>query len=104
MELDGYERKGIKICTVFDDEYPLLLKKKLKLKTPPALFYVGNTNLAQKVGIGIVGSRNTDEDIYEFERQLVQRAVEEKLVIFSGGASPTPTKRVVGNDLGRSEC
>lgn len=86
LELDGYERKGIKICTVFDDEYPLLLKKKLKLKTPPALFYVGNTNLAQKVGIGIVGSRNTDEDIYEFERQLVQRAVEEKLVIFSGGA------------------
>lgn len=86
FELDGLEKKGIKVVTAFDSDYPVLLKRKLKKKTPPVLFYAGNLDLAKKIGIAVVGSRNADVECIEFTRKLVEKASKEKLIIYSGGA------------------
>lgn len=84
--LDELTKKGIDIVTLFDQDYPKLLKRKLKRKSPPVLFYSGDISLAQKIGIGIVGSRNIDEDGIRFTQKLVEKAASERLIIYSGGA------------------
>ena len=53
---------------------------------PPVLYYAGDISLLNKVGIGVVGSRNITIDGVEFTNKLVKKAVDERLVIFSGGA------------------
>ena len=53
LTLDKYESRGIKVITVFDEKYPPLLRRKLKLKSPAVLLYAGNIELIHKVGIGI---------------------------------------------------
>lgn len=86
FELDDFEKKGIGVATLFDKDYPVLLKRKLKRKTPPVLFYAGNIELAKKIGIAVVGARNVDEAGMEFTRKLAEKAAKERLVIYSGGA------------------
>ena len=84
--LDDMEEQGINLVTRFSREYPILLRKKLQHKAPPLLFYSGNLSLANKIGISVVGSRNIDEDGSRFAKELVEKAVSEELMIFSGGA------------------
>lgn len=91
FELDDLERKGIFVVTQFDEDYPILLKRKLKEKMPPILYYAGNIDLAKKIGIAIAGSRNVDENGMEFTRKLVEKAAKEKQVIYSGGARGVDT-------------
>lgn len=86
FELDSLEKKGIKVVTLFDSDYPVLLRRKLKKKTPPLLFYAGNLELAKKIGIAVVGSRNADDECIVFTKRLVEKASREKLIVYSGGA------------------
>ncbi|MCD8131276.1 MAG: DNA-processing protein DprA [Lachnospiraceae bacterium] len=86
LELEALEKKGIYAVTTYDSDYPILMKRKLGKKTPPVLFYAGNLELARKIGIAVVGSRNIDEEGMDFARKLARKASEEKLVIYSGGA------------------
>lgn len=86
LELDGLEKKGIKVVTLLDGDYPILLRRKLKKKAPPLLFYAGNLELAKKIGIAVVGSRNADDECIKFTQRLVEKASKEKLVVYSGGA------------------
>lgn len=86
FELDNLSSKGIEVTTRFDADYPVLLNRKLKRKAPPVLFYAGDINLAKKIGIAVVGSRNVNQEGMDFTRELVRRASEERLVIYSGGA------------------
>lgn len=84
--LEDINRKGISIVTRSDRKYPQKLKSILKKYSPPLLYYCGDLSLANKTGIGIVGSRNVDEDGSYFTQQLAKKATEENLIIFSGGA------------------
>lgn len=86
FELDSLEKKGIKVVTLGDSDYPVLLRRKLKKKTPPLLFYAGNLELAKKIGIAVVGSRNADDECIAFTKRLVEKASREKLIVYSGGA------------------
>lgn len=91
FELQEYEKKGIHLVTEINKNYPIRLKKQLQKKKPPILFYSGNLELANKVGIGVVGSRNVGEDGITFTKELVQKASNEKLIVFSGGAKGVDT-------------
>lgn len=86
FELDNLSSKGIEVITLFDADYPVLLKRKLKRKAPPVLFYAGEINLAKKIGIAVVGARNVNQEGVEFTKELVRRASEERLIVYSGGA------------------
>lgn len=91
FELDNLEKKNIKVVTMFDADYPVLLRKKLKKKTPPILFYAGNLELAKKIGIAVVGSRNVDDEGIEFTKRLVEKSSRDKLIVYSGGARGVDT-------------
>uniref|UniRef100_N2A8G5 Smf/DprA SLOG domain-containing protein n=1 Tax=Eubacterium plexicaudatum ASF492 TaxID=1235802 RepID=N2A8G5_9FIRM len=84
--LEELEKKGIDIVTQFDSDYPILIKRKLRRKAPPVFFYSGDISLAKKIGIGVAGSRNIDEEGVRFTQKLVEKAAAERLVIYSGGA------------------
>lgn len=86
FELEEYEKKGINVITFLDKNYPKLLRRELKNKKPPVLFYAGDILLSNKVGIGIVGARNVTGDGVQFTTDIVKKAVNEKMVIYSGGA------------------
>ena len=85
-EIDDLQRKGIEVVTLFDKDYPKLCKYKLKRRTTPVLYYAGNINLANRIGIAIAGSRNIDQVGQQFTVELARKAALEKLVIYSGGA------------------
>lgn len=86
FELDDLEKKGIGIVTFFEADYPVLLRRRLKRKAPPVLFYAGDIHLAKKIGIAVVGSRNVSAEGIEFTKNLAKKAAQEKLIIYSGGA------------------
>lgn len=86
VELERLYSKGIKVVTRASYLYPRKLKKILKDASPPVIFYCGNLELANEDGIGIVGSRNIKEEYVEFTKELVKKAINENLVIYSGGA------------------
>lgn len=86
LKLQELENKGIYIVTQFDSDYPKYLKRKLREKMPPVLFYAGDITLAGKIGIAIVGSRDVDDAGMLFAKDLAKKATKEKLIIYSGGA------------------
>lgn len=86
FELDEYSKRGISVITFISKDYPVLLRRELKNKKPPVLFYAGDISLANKMGIGVVGSRQITDEGMKFTKGLVEKAVNEKLVIYSGGA------------------
>lgn len=86
FEIQEYEKKGINVVTEINKDYPIMLKRQLKKKKPPILFYSGDLSLANKVGIGVVGSRNISTEGFDFTKDLVEKASKENLIIYSGGA------------------
>ncbi|GKZ08242.1 DNA-processing protein DprA [Paraclostridium bifermentans] len=86
IALERLYSKGIKVVTRANDMYPKKIRKKLKDSSPPVIFYCGNLSLASEDGIGVVGSRNINEECVKFTKELVQKAVSENLIIYSGGA------------------
>ncbi|MBQ5850776.1 MAG: DNA-processing protein DprA, partial [Lachnospiraceae bacterium] len=91
FELEEYEKKGINVITFLDKNYPKLLRRELKNKQPPVLFYAGDILLSNKVGIGIVGARKITGEGMQFTSDIVEKAVNERLVIYSGGAKGVDT-------------
>jgi predicted Rossmann fold nucleotide-binding protein DprA/Smf involved in DNA uptake len=89
--LDDLSRKGVEVITLFDSDYPVLLKRKLKRKAPPILFYAGDIKLSKKIGIAVVGSRDVDQAGMDFTKKLVTKASQERLIIYSGGAKGVDT-------------
>lgn len=86
LQLDNLSKKGIEVVTIFDKEYPILIKKRLKKKAPPLFYYVGDIRLCNKIGIAVVGARNIDKEGIEFTKKLAEKASREHLLIYSGGA------------------
>lgn len=68
--LEKYSKRAIHVVTRADKRFPKLLRKRLKLKTPPLLFYCGELDLANKMGIAVVGSRNIEEKGLQFVQEF----------------------------------
>ena len=86
FEIDKLKNKGIGVITRSDNEYPSLLKQKLKHLSPPLFYYSGNLELLKKPCVGFVGSRSIKEADEEFTKKLVNNLIENDYTIVSGGA------------------
>lgn len=83
QELNLIKKYDIKLLTIFDPEYPVLLKN---IYLPPVVLYIkGNFRNSQK-SIAVVGSRNPDRYGYEVVEQIVPELVSAGWSIISGGA------------------
>ena len=86
LELEALFAKGMWAVTRVDEQYPLRLRKSLKHQAPTVLFGAGESRLAQRGGVAIIGSRNIDEAGVAFAQAVGQKAAAAKLPVVSGGA------------------
>ena len=61
MALDKWSKAGVWILNRGDNNYPKSVKDILKDNAPPIFFGIGNIDLLNKQYIGVVGSRNVNE-------------------------------------------
>lgn len=86
LEADELGRKGIWVLTIVDPDYPARLTERLGSNAPPVLFGVGERSLLAAGGVGIVGSREVDEQGAEAAEQVATKAVGLGRPVVSGGA------------------
>ncbi|HQC30369.1 MAG TPA: DNA-processing protein DprA [Acholeplasmataceae bacterium] len=84
---------GINIVTIYDENYPLNIKKHLGVKAPFLLYYCGNLNILNNNLIGFVGSRakKTSEDDKNITKAWAQLVIDNNYGVVSGGASGIDT-------------
>ncbi len=97
FEQDRLESQGIKLCTIFDADYPEKLKAGLNtmpnsLREPPILYCCGELGVAKNNFVGFVGSRDVNEGDVVWTQRAVEKicaeAEQENQIfgIISGGA------------------
>ncbi len=97
FELEKLDSQAIKVCTIFDDDYPQKLKAGLKtmpnsLREPPVLYCCGDLSISKHSFAGFVGSRGVNEDDVAWTRKAIEKihakAEREQQIIgiVSGGA------------------
>jgi len=89
LALEQLASSGIWCVTRVDDSYPSRLKNSLKHQAPPVLFGTGDSSILDRPAIGIVGSRNIDEDGTNFARRLGEVCARSSVAVVSGGARGT---------------
>jgi predicted Rossmann fold nucleotide-binding protein DprA/Smf involved in DNA uptake len=86
FELDRLASLGIWVRTLADAGYPSRLRTRLGPDAPPVLFGAGETSLLERGGVGIVGSRDVDDDGADAARHLAAAVARGNDVVVSGGA------------------
>lgn len=84
--IEEWQRNGIWIISRSDGDYPSRYKKHFKEKAPPLLFGAGNRSLLKGGGLGIVGSRNVDQEGERFSRHTAELCAYNQIPVVSGGA------------------
>ncbi|OAG28137.1 DNA-processing protein DprA [Thermodesulfatator autotrophicus] len=79
-ELERVQKLGGKIVSIFDEEYPSLLKE---IPDPPPILYVQG-NMPDKAGLAVVGARKATSYGREVCRRWVSIFTEARLPIVSG--------------------
>jgi len=101
LALEQLASSGIWCVTRVDDSYPSRLKNSLKHQAPPVLFGAGDPSIPARPAIGIVGSRNIDEDGTNFARRLGEVCAHSSVAVVSGGARGTDRIAMQGSlDVG----
>jgi DNA processing protein len=78
---------SISLLTLFDNEYPRVLKSTLKRnQTPPLLFYMGDVNILRRQTIAIIGSRHAGERGLAFTRCVAHALAGQGVNVISGNA------------------
>src|SRR5439155_14917839 len=70
LELEQLAASGTWCVARVDDSYPSRIKNSLKHQAPPVLFGAGDASILELPAVGIVGSRNIDDDGANFARRL----------------------------------
>jgi predicted Rossmann fold nucleotide-binding protein DprA/Smf involved in DNA uptake len=83
--VEKWQRVGIWFLLPSDSEYPGLLKERLKDYSPPVLFGCGNKGLLNSGGIGIVGSRDANNEDLGFARDFGKKIADSGISVISGG-------------------
>jgi len=86
LEVERLAGLGIWIVTQADEAYPENLKKRLGRTAPPVLFGSGPRGVLGERGIGVVGSRDADEEALAYASKLGGLCAEQGFTIVSGAA------------------
>jgi predicted Rossmann fold nucleotide-binding protein DprA/Smf involved in DNA uptake len=86
LELERLSSRGIWVLTRADDDYPPLLRSRLKATAPPVLFGAGRRSLLVERGLAVTGSRHADESSLAFATELGRRCARSGFAVVSGAA------------------
>ncbi len=84
--LETWYQQGIWVVSRAEAAYPSLLRQRLGNAAPVLLYGIGDRDLMEIEGIGIVGSRDADTAALAFTRQAAEQCVSNGLTVISGGA------------------
>lgn len=96
LALEKWERAGIWVVTRSQKEYPRRLKRRLEHASPAFFYGVGNKQLLNAGGVGIVGSRGIDDSDKRFTQEIAKQAALEGLNVVSGGARGVDETAMLG--------
>lgn len=86
IRISDWESSGIRIYGRSDSDYPQNWRPRLKAKCPPVVFAIGDMSVLSCKSIGVVGSRNVDDEGKAFAEQVAQSAVRSNCSVVSGYA------------------
>ncbi len=85
--VEQLQHEGIRLITVLDPTYPLLLKSALgRTHIPPILFCMGDLGILQRQTIAIIGARNANEQSLAFTRVTANYCAAHGANVISGNA------------------
>jgi predicted Rossmann fold nucleotide-binding protein DprA/Smf involved in DNA uptake len=84
--LEDAEHGGLRVLTRVGDDYPSILLDRLGRMAPPILYLLGDLDLTNTPGFGVVGSRDVGEEGATVARRAAAMAAEHDLGVVSGGA------------------
>lgn len=86
VALEGFASRGIQPIPHTSERFPRRLLETLGDRCPPVLFVVGDLGLLDGGGLGIVGSRDVDQDGAEVATAAARAAAEHGIPVISGAA------------------
>ena len=84
--MERWQSRAIWVMSRADADYPRRLKKRLGEDAPPVLYGCGNTAILHSGGLAVVGSRNVDDTLVEYTKDVGRLTAEAQHTVISGGA------------------
>lgn len=75
---------GVSLVSALDNQFPIVLRERLRTACPPFLLIAGSIPLLGRLGLGVVGSRDASEEALEAARRSAELAVNEGWPVVSG--------------------
>ncbi|MFB0693934.1 DNA-processing protein DprA [Agrobacterium pusense] len=86
LTVERWSQAGIHVVSRSDDGYPLALRRKLRSRASPLIFYSGDINILESSALCVVGSRDATETGLEFAGNLGRLCAKQRFVVVSGDA------------------
>jgi predicted Rossmann fold nucleotide-binding protein DprA/Smf involved in DNA uptake len=86
VDAENLRLRGIWICPISAEQYPMRFKQRLGKQAPPVLFGVGEAPMLEAGGVGVVGSRDVSTDGAAAAMDVARRAVASGKQVVSGAA------------------
>lgn len=84
--VERWQSRAIWVVSRADGNYPRRLKAKLKEDAPAVLYGCGDTNLLESGGLAIVGSRDVNDTLIAYTKNIGRLAANAGKTVVSGGA------------------
>ena len=84
--IEHWQARAIWVISRADDEYPKLLRKRLRDTAPPILYGCGSREILETGGLAVVGSRNAEEGALRYAEKIGRIAAKSYCTIISGVA------------------
>ena len=84
FELERLEETGVRLLTLFDEDFPIGLRGRLGDQCPASLLVAGPVEWLSMPNVGIVGSRGISAEAAEVARQIAKLAVRSGFGVTSG--------------------
>ena len=103
--VEYWKERSIWVLSRADENYPSRLKSQLKENAPPVIYGCGNLKLLETGGLAVVGSRNVNDDLIEYAKEIGRLAARSKITIVSGGAKGVDISSMQGSlEEGGNAC
>lgn len=84
--VERWNALSIWVISRADAKYPKRIKERLKEDAPPLLYGCGQISLLEKGGLAVVGSRDVNEELITYTKNVGRLSAEAHRLIVSGGA------------------
>lgn len=84
--INQWQDRSIWVISRADPDYPRRIKNRLREDAPPVLYGCGNLSVSNTEGLAVVGSRDVDELLVNYTKEVAQLSAKAGKTIFSGGA------------------